>query len=139
MKNSFLSIVFLIIFATLSGNVRAQHPIPSYNIFVVSTPTTFEEVPQKRASYITTNRTLLSKTFKNASKGRKEIQVGIRPQGGGNNAWAKIEIYSVNGLVVDGPYNVDDSQVFRLSLDDQYLWGVRVLEVSDSAIFDVWY
>lgn len=139
MKKGILSILAFFVILGISQKANAQYTIPSFNITIVTLPTTFEEIPQKNSVCPATYKNLTNKVSVRNSKGRKEIQVGIRPQGGGSNAWSKIEIYSIDGTILQGPYYVTDTQVFRLSLDDQVQWGVRVLDATDYAIFDVWF
>lgn len=134
MKN--LLIILLAISASIifSSEAVAQYSIPSYSVEIVSDPTTFEEEATDHSQLLSTKP-----IFIQAPNGKEErkMNVRIRPISPAQSANATIEIYSLDGVDVLGPFYITDAAVFEQVIDERE-WGVRVLSASENNEMSVW-
>ncbi len=124
---------------TLTTKLSAQNPIPSFNVPVITEPTTFEEsTGDNPMSY---NYFVRSNPFssKPMSRGERLIFVDIIDADENNTATSTFTIYSLNDYYDYGPYNVSEGTPFSMPLTDAVDWGVRVSQASQSSEMSVWF
>ena len=120
MKKRFLFLIFLVFWGVLS--LKAQFPIPSYNI-PVTHAVNFEE---------STNKPIV----KEATKGKRKIKVIVRSEESGGSCEATVWIYSLDQMDILGPFTVSCEELLSVEIDERD-WGVLVQ--SDNHVYaDVW-
>jgi hypothetical protein len=103
--------------------VKAQYPIPSYNIDVTS-KATFE---QQRNQGLIAPLTI----------GKKDINIsGHIPSVPSGIPCAVVWLYTLDKLEILGPYELDNDEVLQVPVDERD-WGVYI-EVSMELSADVW-
>lgn len=138
MKKSILSLVLLIVAIGITQKTNAQYAIPSFNVLVNTLPTTFEEMQDKNVLLINDICFEQATSITQTSRGRKTVNVNIRPNQKLSLVYARIEIYSLDGMFIYHPDIIDSSRTFSIELDNNCLWGIRVLESSEEIFVDVW-
>lgn len=121
MKKIILSLTVLIL--SISTQLFAQYPIPSYNV-TVSSNATFEE---QQSTTITPCQVL----------GKRSIHIKVTCLGLSMAACsATVWVYSLDGQTILGPYTVNGGDTLTVEIDDRE-WGVYV-ETEDNISVDVW-
>lgn len=135
MKNLIISILVAFVAMASITQVNAQtfkakyqdYSIPAYNVPVTQN-TTFQQSIQ------------IFKERPNGDRARKTAQVDVEtqnPPSSPNSAIAVVQLYSLDGQDVYGPYNVYENETLEVEIDDR-AWGVQVLEVMDDSEMSVW-
>src|ERR1039457_3377301 len=116
-------ILFLFIMVWSFNKVMAQYPIPSYNIDVTK-KASFEGIK---------NQGLINPL----TIGKKDINItGHIPSVPSGTPCAEVWVYTLDKLVVLGPYELANDQLLQVPIDDR-VWGVYI-EVSMELFTDVW-
>jgi hypothetical protein len=135
-----LQFLFLLIFIIIFTNeIHAQYPIPSYNVPIVADPTLFEEEIAQPLNINSNHWILLPIICGPVGIGEKAVVVKIRDDITTSTAQADINIYSLDGSIIYGPFTVIEGTNLVVPLDAGYLWGVRVLTTTPISEMDVWF
>ncbi|HEY9113060.1 MAG TPA: hypothetical protein VIN10_00080 [Bacteroidales bacterium] len=111
---------------TFKSNVQ-NYSIPAYDV-PVSQNTNFQEPIQ---------------VFKKNPKGdraRRTAQVDVETQNpptSPNAVIAIVELYSLDGQDVYGPYSVYENEILNVEVDERE-WGVTVIQVMENSEMSVW-
>ncbi len=133
MKKTIMTLLVVIAAITLTNNLSAQYSIPSYNVPVVADPTTFEEIQRTTVSY----NNPVSQQLGN--RGRRKLIIKVKDNNSSSTATETINIYSLDGSFLFGPYTVSEGSNFEIDLDDDLDWGLCVLQATPDSEMDVWF
>ncbi|HEY9114436.1 MAG TPA: hypothetical protein VIN10_07020 [Bacteroidales bacterium] len=122
----YLSLLVLVIGLIIvsPSKAQAQYPIPSYQVELMQVNATFEE---------NENTEILSPI--NREESQLTIEVGDpNPL---QVSWVIVNVYSLDGQDVLGPYTVMEGSLLSVAIDDR-AWGVKVVNCLEGAILSVW-
>ncbi|OFY48974.1 MAG: hypothetical protein A2W85_15020 [Bacteroidetes bacterium GWF2_41_31] len=136
MKKLLLNVLLVVAGTIFSHNLFAQYPIPSFNVPVIIDPTIFEEI---NPSSGTTFNNLGFSFGQPGSREEKKLKIEIKDQSILTSAWASIEVYSLSGNLIYGPFSIYEGVPFELAVSTAELWGIRVLNASEECQMDVWF
>jgi len=114
----------------------SQNPIPSFNVPIIIDPTVFEEVPQ---SFNTLYNLLSPFPLSTKNSGEKKLVLIVTDRDLSVSSWVEIEVYSLDGAVVYGPFTVNEGVLFEMILSTSLTWGVRIIDASEGSMVDVWF
>ncbi len=136
MKKLLLSVLLVVAGMIFSHNLFAQYPIPSFNVPVVVDPTIFEEsIPLSSRSF-----NIVSSSLKQPTNiDEKKMIIVVKDDAIATASWVTLEVYSINGDSVFGPFQVNEGNTFMIALSITELWGVRVLNSSEECKMDIWF
>ena len=120
-----LTISILMVSTVFARRVKADNPIPSFNVPVTNTAS-FQELNAGLSNYAPTDE----KRDMNVENGAG----GNRPVPG--NGSITVYVYRVDHSVILGPYIVSPGQTISVTIDE-HKWGVYALAESP-AIMSVW-
>ena len=135
MKNLIISILvaFVAMASTTQANAQTYHAknqsysIPAYNV-PVNQNTTFQELPS------------IFKEDPHGDRARKTVHCDVEtqnPPSSQNAVIAVVQLYSLDGQQIVGPFNVYEDETLDVDVDDLE-WGVTILEVMDNSTMSVW-
>jgi len=111
-------IIAMLLSTGLSGQNIPTYPIPSYNVPIVNYGNFVPALVLAR----------------NPTKAKKEVNVTIH---GSMGAYASVEVYSLDGFDVLGPYIVYAGDTLTVEIDERE-WGVMIWS-SFNIEADVWF
>jgi hypothetical protein len=120
-----LTISILMVSTVFARRVKADNPIPSFNVPVTNTAT-FQEQNTGVGNYVPTD---------------EKRDMNIENGGGGNrpvpgNGTITVFVYRIDHSVILGPFIVSRGQTISVTIDD-HKWGVYAVAESP-AIMSVW-
>lgn len=115
-----LSIVLIGSVYPFSG-LRAQHPVPSYDVTLNQTDFTFFEVDEPVI---------------NSAEERK-INVEVEDGQASQESWADVVIVSKDGTTTLGPYTVSEGTTLVVAIDERD-WELRVNDYVEGSELSVW-
>lgn len=135
MKNLIISILLAFVATAFISQVNAQtfkssvqnYSIPAYDV-PVTPNTTFQEPVH------------VFKKAPNADRERRTAHVDVETQNpptSPNAIIAIVNLYSLDGQDVYGPYNVYQNEVLDVEVDDRE-WGVTIIQVMEDSDMSVW-
>lgn len=139
MKTSIISSIIISLVILLSSELKAQNPIPSFNVPVVIDPTIFEELTVVNSSIYQFAMKSKIAMHNKSVRGEKVMKIRTKDNASNNNAFTDFYIYAVDTTLQYGPYNCTEGSVFSKTLSSNYMWGVRVINASNDCYMDVWF
>jgi hypothetical protein len=120
-----LSISILLVSTVFARRVKADNPIPSFNVPVTNTAS-FQEQVTGPSNYVPTDEKR-DMNVENGAGGNRPVQ--------GNGA-ITVYVYRVDHSVILGPFIVSPGQTIRVTIDG-YRWGVYA-QTENPTIMSVW-
>ncbi len=120
MRTISLFLFLAIIFA--GESVKAQYPIPSYNV-AINYAATFQEIGSPISEF-------------KASKGKRIANVKLKGSDSQSFCSARVWLYSMDQEIMLGPYSMMCEDLLSVEIDDR-AWGVMV-QSDDHVYVDVW-
>ncbi|RLD45222.1 MAG: hypothetical protein DRI89_01670 [Bacteroidetes bacterium] len=137
MKKLVMTLLVVVAATTLTTKLSATNPIVSSSLLTIAEPTTFVEVWETNA-FLNTNPFCFDPlTQRTMTMGEKKMKVKVDDNTPVSTATAEVEIYSLDGIDVLGPFTVTEGVVLEVDIDNRE-WGVSTLEVSQGAEISYW-
>ena len=137
MKKVTIYLTAVIALVCLTTKLSAQYSIPSYNVTIVSNPTTFVEISQINDN---NNSNISESVLYFADNIEKTtLIVKVKESNSSTHEWTIFEIYTLNTLTFFGTYSVCEGDIFSIELDASYDWGIRTISSSSDCIIDVYF
>ena len=137
MKNLLIILISITALFLSNNESLAQYAIPSYNVKIVTEPTTFEESVNSLSIIIpNTHRKPVFVQMQNSDEERK-INVQVSSSTPGQSANATVQIYSLDEQDILGPFYVTDESILEQPIDNRE-WGIVIINSSENCKLSTW-
>lgn len=138
MKKLVMTMLVVVAATTLTTKLSATNPIVSSSVLTIAEPTTFVEVREINASFLTTLLCFNPLSQQILSMEERKLKVKADDNETTHTAIIEVEIYSIDGLDVLGPFTVTEGEILSVDVDERE-WGVNTLGATQGAEVSFWF
>ncbi len=133
MKNLVMTLLVVVAATTLTTKATAINPTYSGSSITINEPANYVEVRE------TNNELQLINPFiqQSTTTGEIKLHVKVNDNETTSTATAEVEIYSLDGVDVLGPYTVTEGEDLVVDIDERE-WSVSTLQTSQNSEVTYW-
>jgi len=137
MKNLVMTLLVVVAATTLTAKVSAINPTHSGSSITINEPANFVDAKETNAALNASFLWMEPLTQQTTSMGERKMRVEVDDRETTSTATAEVNIYSLDGIDVLGPFTVTEGTALVVDIDERE-WSVSTSSTSQGAEISYW-